>query len=413
MTDVGPHLDIVIAGAGPAGLAFARSLKGSGLSILIVDPQPEEALAVPAFDGREIALTHRSMAILTELGVRERLDPADISDLRQAQVTNGTAPDALQFAPQGGSRNRLGVLVPNHRIREALYRLTVDQPGVDIRAGRRIVQARIRPGTARQPACAALRLDDGTALTAGLLVAADSRFSTVRTQLGVGADLHPLGRSMIVCRVRHDRDHGHVAAECFDHGQTLAFLPLNTEADVEGFRSSIVLTLPTAAAEDLVQASDAVFEAELNRRARGRLGALRVISPRHLYPLTVSWSRRFAGEGFALIGDAAVGMNPVTAHGFNLGLNGQARLARQVLKAHARRRPIGDADHLAAYEAGHRRDALPLYAGTNAIARLFSDERPPARALRTAVLKTAQKLPPFRHAVSAMLTDGGARPVRF
>lgn len=411
MTDAPLHHDIVIAGAGPVGLAFARSLKGSGLSILIVDPQPEEALAAPAFDGREIALTHRSMAILTELGVRDRLDPADISDLRQAQVTNGTAPHALQFEPQDRSGGRLGVLVPNHRIREALYRLTVDQPGVDIRAGRRIVQARIRPGTQRQPGGAALRLDDGTALTAGLLVAADSRFSTVRTQLGVGADLHPLGRSMIVCRVRHDRDHDHVAAECFDHGQTLAFLPLNPDAD--GFRSSIVLTLPTAAAEDLAQASDAVFEAELNRRARGRLGAIRVISPRHLYPLTVTWSRRFAGEGFALIGDAAVGMNPVTAHGFNLGLKGQDRLARQVLKAHARGRPIGDASHLAAFEAGHRRDALPLYAGTNAIARLFSDERLPARALRKAVLKTAQKLPPFRHAVSAMLTDGGARPVRF
>ena len=161
------------------------------------------------FDGREIALTHRSMAILTELGVRDRLDPADISDLRQAQVTNGAAPHALQFEPQDRSGGRLGVLVPNHRIREALYRLTVDQPDVDIRAGRRIVQARIRPGTPRKPGGAALPLDDGPALTAGLLVAADSRFSTVRTQLGVGADLHPQGCSMIVCRVRHDRDHDH------------------------------------------------------------------------------------------------------------------------------------------------------------------------------------------------------------
>ncbi|WP_427790545.1 5-demethoxyubiquinol-8 5-hydroxylase UbiM [Brevundimonas diminuta] len=409
MTDTAHHHDVVIAGAGPTGLAFARSLKDAGLSIRIVDPQSEEALSQPAFDGREIALTHRSMAILKDLGVRDRLDAADISDLRQAQVTNGASPEALRFAPPQGER--LGVLIPNHRIREALFHLTAGQAGVAVQTGRRIVHARPQPGTSRHPGRVDLRLDDGTALTARLLVAADSRFSSVRTQLGVGADIHPLGRSMIVCRVRHSRDHGHVAAECFDHGQTLAFLPLNADAD--GFRSSIVLTLPSAAAEDLVQASNAVFEAELNRRAQGRLGPVSVISPRHLYPLTVSWSRRFAGGGFALIGDAAVGMNPVTAHGFNLGLKGQERLARQVLKAHARGRWIGCAETLSAYEAGHRRDTLPLYAGTNAIARLFGDERAPARVLRSVVLGAGRNLPPFRHAVSAMLTDGGGRAPAF
>ena len=49
--------DIVIVGAGPAGLCLARALSGHGLSIVVLERQAEQALAEAAFDGREIALT--------------------------------------------------------------------------------------------------------------------------------------------------------------------------------------------------------------------------------------------------------------------------------------------------------------------------------------------------------------------
>ncbi|MCK4713636.1 MAG: FAD-dependent oxidoreductase, partial [Marinosulfonomonas sp.] len=50
--------DIVIIGAGPAGLSLARSLSGSGLQIAIVEMQSKAVLANPPEDGRDIALTH-------------------------------------------------------------------------------------------------------------------------------------------------------------------------------------------------------------------------------------------------------------------------------------------------------------------------------------------------------------------
>ena len=73
------QFDIAIIGAGPAGLAFARSLAGSGLSVALVEQQARQALAEPAFDGREIALTHASRQLLEQLGLWSRLDPADIA----------------------------------------------------------------------------------------------------------------------------------------------------------------------------------------------------------------------------------------------------------------------------------------------------------------------------------------------
>ncbi len=45
-------VDVLIGGAGPAGLFMARALAGSGLRVVVADPQRAAALAAPADDGR-------------------------------------------------------------------------------------------------------------------------------------------------------------------------------------------------------------------------------------------------------------------------------------------------------------------------------------------------------------------------
>ena len=44
--------DLLISGAGPAGLCLAQALSGQDLAIGIVEQQPQAAIAEPAFDGR-------------------------------------------------------------------------------------------------------------------------------------------------------------------------------------------------------------------------------------------------------------------------------------------------------------------------------------------------------------------------
>lgn len=100
--------DIVIVGAGPAGLCLARALSGHGLSIVVLERQAEQALAEPAFDGREIALTHGSQALLERLGLWARLPAEDVAVLRDAQVFNGPSLFALKIraskpAPSGSA----------------------------------------------------------------------------------------------------------------------------------------------------------------------------------------------------------------------------------------------------------------------------------------------------------------------
>lgn len=387
------NVDVAIVGAGPAGLCFARSLAGSGLSVAIVEKQPLEAIAQPAFDGREIALTHASRAILQQLGLWQRFDPADISDLRDARVLDGDSRASLLVSAADGRSGQLGWLVPNHVIRQAAYDLIAGQQGVQILAGNGVT------GVMRDSDGVTVSLEDRASLRARLLVAADSRFSQVRRMLGIAARSFDHGVQMLVCRVAHERAHGHVALEWFDYGHTLALLPLNGE------RSSVVLTLTPQRMQEVMAMDDAAFAADMQRRTRSRLGAMQVIGSRHVYPLVSVYADRFATARGALIGDAAVGMHPVTAHGFNLGLQSQARLAEVLLQALRQGREIGTEAALMRYSRAQQRAAWPIYAATRLVTRIYTNERPGARMLRTAALRIANRLPPFRRAIAAHLTQ--------
>ena len=106
-------VDVLVVGAGPAGLCLARGLADTGLSVTLVELQPAAALAEPAFDGREIALTHASRQIMRTLGLWERIDPAQVSPLRSAKVMNGASDLVVEvFGDKGRhTRTTVGVAV--------------------------------------------------------------------------------------------------------------------------------------------------------------------------------------------------------------------------------------------------------------------------------------------------------------
>ena len=139
--------DVVIAGAGPVGLAFAGSLAGAGLRVALVDPQPAAALADPADDGREIALTDRSVSLLRALGAWARIPDGAVAPLRRMQVLNGPSSYAMQFGAAGAADGPVGRFVPNHWLRRALHDVVRAQPGAEVLAGRSVASVRARGAT--------------------------------------------------------------------------------------------------------------------------------------------------------------------------------------------------------------------------------------------------------------------------
>jgi ubiquinone biosynthesis UbiH/UbiF/VisC/COQ6 family hydroxylase len=388
--------DVVIAGAGPAGLCLAAALANRRLRIAIVERQPLAALAAPAFDGREIALTHASVDALRQWDVWPRIAAEEVSRIRDVRVFNGLSARFMHVDHSDGGASELGSLVSNHLIRRAAYEAVRQRDGVSIIAGTSVSDVHWEPGAVQ------VKLSDQRVLRAPLLVAADSRFSEVRRKAGIAARSRDFGKTMLVCRMEHERPHGQIACEWFDYGQTLALLPLG------GNRSSAVITVTGSEAHRLQQLDAGDFGVEAERRYRRRMGWMRRIGEVFAYPLVAVLADRFAGPRCALLGDAAVGMHPVTAHGFNLGLLGAARLAREIDRAAADGSDIGAPRVLAAYERGHLRAALPLYLGTNALVSLYTSDRLPARLVRGALVRLGNDVRPFKRALAASLTRARA-----
>lgn len=380
---------IIVVGAGPAGLSLARGLAGSAHRVTLIEPQPQAVLVDPPADGREIALTLRSAAILHGYGVWSQIPADEIYPLREARVRNGSSPFALAIGPERS--DALGHMVSNHLIRRALYAAVADQPNVELRCGRKVVAA----STDRRRA--AVTLDDGTTLTGDLLIAADSRFSDTRALLGIDATVTRFGHTMMVARIAHAADHRGAATEWFDHGRTIALLPLD-----EGL-SSLVLTLPDAEARRLCALPDGEIAARFARYLGGELGEIALVTRPTPYPLAMTYARRFCATRAALIGDTAVGMHPVTAHGFNFGLLGASRLARLIATA----RDPGDPLLLRRYAVQHRLATLPLYEATRQLVKLYTDDRLIARPLRAGILRLGA-LPPVRRIMGRLLSEARA-----
>jgi len=384
--------DIVIVGAGPAGLSFARSLANSGLRIAIIEKQSAEQLAAPEFDGRDIALTHQSVRILKELGIWARFDPDERPEIREARVLDGASPYALKFDVRHDSVAALGYLVSNHVIRRALYEEVRTFENVEILSGLTVTSVSTNDGSATVTLCNLQELESR------LVVAADSRFSETRRMVGIAASMFDFGRVCIVCRMHHQQPHDQIAFECFHYGRTLAVLPLT------GNCSSIVVTAPMHQRDSIMAMDREIFSRDIQDRFDSRYGEMTLAGERFAYPLVGVHAKTFYTTRFALIGDAAVGMHPVTAHGFNLGLSGQDILAREVLKAVAEGRDIGERSLLARYSRKHMLTTRPMFHGTNEIVKFFTDDRLPAKLARKVTLRLANRIAPIKRAIRHKLT---------
>ena len=388
--------DIVVVGAGPVGLAFARQLKDSRLRVTIIEKAPLETLKNPPYDGREIALTHLSCEIMQRLGMWQRIPENEIYRLRDAKVFNGTSDYTLHF-PQpskarGGETDRLGNLISNHNIRRAAYEEVAECANVELRCGVGVKSVETNENRAL------VELENGDTITARLLIAADSRFSQTRRQLGIAADMHDFGRTVIVFRTKHTISNQHTASECFFYGRTLALLPL------EEHLTNCVITITNTKAHELLDLSPEALTAEAQKMLNGRLGEMEIAGTVHHYPLVGAHASTFVGTRCALVGDAAVGMHPVTAHGWNLGLESTEILAKQVLQADAKGKDIASKDVLEMYNVKHQLHTRPLYHGTNAMVSFFTNDSAPAKLLRGAVLRVSNNLPPLKKLISKQLT---------
>jgi len=385
--------DIVVIGGGPAGLSFACSMSGLSLNVLLVEKSSLKSISKPKPDGREIALTHHSRKILIKLGVWALIDEAKVSPLKEAKVFDGGSDSLLNFDAKKSAIEALGYLVPNHLIRAALFERALQIENVTI------VNELMVDGVSTTNTGAEVSLSNGKTIKSKLVVAADSRFSEIRRKMGIPSVMKDFSKVMITTRMSHEKAHNHVALEYFNYGHTLALLPLN------GNVSSIVLTVPTDRLDEILSLDEENFNEMASDGFDGKLGQMKQIGDRHSYSLVGVYAQKFRATRFALIGDAAVGMHPVTAHGFNLGLRGQDLLSLSISRALNSGLDIGADAVLKEFERKQINLSRLMYFGTNGIVSLFTNDDAAIKQVRKLVLKFANRFPPVKALITQHLTE--------
>ncbi len=394
--------DIIIVGAGPAGLCLAQRLSGRSLKIIVLEQQTRDQLEAPPFDGREIALTQHSAKLMQDMGLWDLVPGADIAPLVDAKVMDGPSSFSMLIGHGLGGRSELGWLMSNHLIRQAAW--TGVQQAIATHADITLMTGEKVSAVQSDATQGSVTLASGRTLRAKLLVAADSRFSSTRRMMGIAAHMHDFGKNMLVCAMTFEKPHHFAAWEWFGYGQTLALLPMNPHPVTGAHRASAVITLPSREIEALMQMEPADFNAAVTRRFANRLGAMQLVSTRHNYPLVAVFPQRLVAKRFATVGDAAVGMHPVTAHGFNFALLSVEALTQEIAAALHTQADIGSTSLLQRYEVRQKRATLPLFWMTRLIVEIYTRDTAPAKLVRKVLLRLSDQLIPFKRSIARSLS---------
>lgn len=375
--------DIVIAGGGLTGLVLARTLAGvfgPGARIAILDAGG----AGGRTDPRSYALSAGSRRLLDAIGVwadvSAEAQPVSGIDITDSSLTDAIRPNLLSYDTDVGEGEPGMWIVPAEALHIAASAIVARTEGVEQITG-------AATGLSMDAGGITVRLADGKALGAGLVVACDGRSSPLRAAAGIGTIEQQYAQTGIVTTVRHERPHGGRAVQHFLPAGPFAILPMT------GNRSCVTWTEETGEAARILALDDADFLAELEKRFGYRLGALELAGPRGSWPLAMHLARELIAPRFALAGDAVRGVHPIAGQGLNLALRDVAALSECLVDAARVGLDMGDATALERYARWRRFDGAASAAAFGALNMLFSQDNALLRSVRDAGLGVVDRLP--------------------
>ena len=391
------HLDteIAIVGAGPAGASLALALAGAGFDITLIDARDPAAKA--RSDTRNFAVVTGSWRLLTAIGIAERI-AGETQPLHGLEAVDGGthwfgAPSVL-FGDEDLIHREEGETL-GHMIEATILQAALDEAvEADTRINK-LAPARFS-GAKAEPGRITVELEDGSAITARLLVGADGMNSPVRNAAGITVEGRDYGKSVFAANVTLSQPHGGIARQLFTPQGPFATLPLRGE------RANLAWYMKRGAPEALAKLSPEEVEAELNHRFAEFAGEMKIDGPMGSYPLILQIAEHMVADRVALVGDAARRINPLAGQGLNQGFRDVAALHEVLVNSDRAGLDVGAAHSLSLYETARRFDANTASLALDAIDRLFSNDRMMTKPVRTLGLLAASALSPMRHRLAAL-----------
>lgn len=375
--------DVIILGGGLIGQTMALALDAHGLTSVVIDPLDPATTLTTEFDGRVTAISSSSWKLFDAIGIGPRMR-GEARPIRRIEVRDGADGAPLDFETDS-SENPLGLMLENRVLRRELWTMIQDAGKVTRKFGTRATS--VERGDHRVTAV----LDDGSTVTAPLLLVCEGRYSSTREAAGINVAAWDYSSKSIVTALDHAIPHHDTAHQIFYPGGPVALLPMNP-----GTRSALVWSLPDDQAAAAMKLGDRAFLAEVSRVTANILGDLSFAAPRGIYPLHFRHTAKMTDTRMALVGDAGHGIHPIAGQGFNLGLRDVAVIAEVLVDGARLGLDLGDAQLLARYQRWRSADVMAVTFACDSLVRLFGVPGKTARAVRRFGLATVQRAKPLK-----------------
>jgi 2-octaprenyl-6-methoxyphenol hydroxylase len=382
---------VIVAGAGPAGLAAACLLAVEGVPTTIVAPA-----AAP--DPRTVAAMTPAMRLLRYIGIWPSTLEKQSAALRKLKIVDDTgapfAPPPVVFDAREIGEEAFGWNIPLAALVDTLRERAVA-------LGAECVDARVMSAVVH-PDAIAIRLDNGQDIAGSLCIAADGAGSRMRAAAGIAVDHWSYDQAALASSFAHSCEHDEISTEYYKQAGLLTTVPL------PGSRSSLVWMDRPSRIETLVNLSEKELASEIQAENHGDLGLISAIGSRKVIAMQGMTARRFAARRTILIGEAAHVVPPLGAQGLNMSLRDAALAADLIL---AGQEDPGAEEVLSAYDEKRRSEVTLRQALVDTLDKSLLLGSLPLEAARAASLWTLNRLGPLRREIMHLgLSDEGTLP---
>ncbi len=350
-------IEVIVAGAGPAGLMLAAELRLQGVRVVVLERDVE-----PARHVRSLGLHVRSIEVMDQRGLLERF----LAHGRQYPL-GGFAGISKPLPPRLDTAHPYILGIPQ-TVTDRLLAEHAAALGAEIRRGCELV------GLAQDDQGVGVELADGARLRCSYLVGCDGGRSTVRKLLGIGFPGEPATVEWLLGEMPVGVPPETLTAAAAKLGTAdVRFGPAPYEDGVYRF----VVRADTVAEDRTVAPTLAQFRQRLREVAGTDFG---VHSPRFLsrFGDATRLAERYRAGRVLLAGDAAHIHPPQGGQGLNLGIQDAVNLGWKLAAEVGGWAPAGLLD---SYEGERRPVAADVLDTTRALAVLLAAE-PGPRAVR-------------------------------
>ncbi len=368
------HYDICIQGSGIVARTLALLLAKERFRVALVSSSKAES-ARRKHDVRAYALNSASKNLLESLRVWP--DAAHATPVLGMQV-HGDTTGRVNFSAAEHGSEALAWIVDVPALEAQLLQAVKYQPLITV---------------LDQVASAHLQTSN-TTIRRDLTIICEGKNSVTREELGVEFDVTPYHQHAIAARLTGTLPHNNQALQWFKNGdkynEIVAFLPLSEPNQTHpGNSVALVWSVSAERAKELMALNDEGFAAEVSAHSEHALGNMTLYSERAVWPLQLARANKWVGKhpvlgSWALAGDAAHTVHPLSGQGLNLGLADVAELANVLAAVKGKEywRSVGDLKLLRRYERARKLDALALGTVTDGLQQLFARTESPLQALR-------------------------------